>query len=70
MRGKEKRKEFRKIKNIYKMTYIYIYIYIERETGSYENANYLRKYEELRRCIKSHMIHVQKSYIIHVENHI
>ena len=67
---------------------IYIYIYIERErerereTGSYENTNYLREREELRRCTKSHMIRVKKiiynsrtklstkSYMIYVQNHI
>ena len=44
--------------------YIYIYIYIER--GSYENANYLREYENGRQCIKSYMIlhWRKKSYMI------
>ena len=45
-------------------------IYTSIEADSYENANYLRERGERLRCTKSHMIHVQKSYIIQVQNHI
>ena len=51
--------------------YIYIYIQREREAGLYENANFLRERDELFRCTKSYMIHIQKSiYKNHVQNHI
>ena len=52
--------------------YIYpIYIEREREAGSYKNANYLRECNELFRCTKSYMIHIQKSiFKNHVQKHI
>ena len=49
----------------------YNFIIILQEAGSYENANFLRERDELFRCTKSYMIHIQKSmYKNHVQNHI
>ena len=42
-------------KSLWQIIYIYIYI------SSNENANFLRECDELFRCTKSYMIHIQKS---------